>query len=166
MATILSIWANRPTVAKRKFAKSAGTLYRMRKLNLLRYGFKVLVHPFLIRFVMVGIQHNPVCTQFSASGLIQGAGRTVEPVQSPPFTTTASTTARYIWSFSAWLKVGDSPVVPVTTKPSEPFATKWAARAWALSIATLPAASNGVTIAVKTLPKSFIWLSPPLLIIH
>ena len=49
--------------------------------------------------------------------------------------------------------VGDSPVVPATTMPSEPFSTRW----WASSAkrwkSTEPSSRNGVTIAVRTAPS-------------
>ncbi len=46
---------------------------------------------------------------------------------------TASTAAAKRDSFSASVSVGDSPVVPATTRPSEPFSTRWTARCWKAS---------------------------------
>ena len=57
------------------------------------------------------------------------------------------------WSFSASLVVGDSPVVPLTTRPSLPASTRWAASRWAPSRSRAPSAVNGVTIAVSIRPK-------------
>ena len=53
-------------------------------------------------------------------------------------------------SFSSSESVGDSPVVPATTTPWEPFSTRWRASRRAASRSTSPSASNGVTIAVIT----------------
>ena len=47
-----------------------------------------------------------------------------------------------------------SPVVPATTKPSEPLRARWAISATNASSFTRPSASNGVTIAVRMAPRS------------
>ena len=49
---------------------------------------------------------------------------------------------------------GPSPVVPVTTRPSEPLSTRWRASARKLSRSTAPSRLNGVTIAVRTSPST------------
>ena len=46
-----------------------------------------------------------------------------------------------------------SPVVPVTTSPSEPLSTRWRASARKPSRSTEPSPLNGVTIAVRTLAE-------------
>ena len=71
----------------------------------------------------------------------------------PAFRTTPLT-SRNSRSFSECVSVGDSPVVPATTIPSEPCASNCSTRRPAPASSTLPCASNGVTIAVKTCPKS------------
>ena len=50
--------------------------------------------------------------------------------------------------------VGDSPVVPLTTRPSLPWSTRWVARRCAASRSSAPSSSNGVTIAVSTRPNA------------
>ena len=71
-------------------------------------------------------------------------------VARPP---TSSTATRKRSSFSASLSVGDSPVVPQTTSPSEPFSTRYVASSRNRSKSTAPSARNGVTIAVMTEPS-------------
>jgi hypothetical protein len=71
-------------------------------------------------------------------------------VRSPP---ASSITTSSSASFSASLRVGDSPVVPATTTPSEPWSNRWRATARATSRSTLPSGRNGVTIAVMILPS-------------
>ena len=66
---------------------------------------------------------------------------------------TASATARQRSRFSGSERVGDSPVVPVTTKPSLPCSASHLARVTAPSRSSAPSASNGVAIAVRTAPK-------------
>ena len=66
---------------------------------------------------------------------------------------TASSTARTSCAFSASLVVGDSPVVPLTTRPSLPASTRWVASRCAPSRSSAPSAVNGVTMAVRTRPK-------------
>ena len=56
-------------------------------------------------------------------------------------------------AFSASLVVGDSPVVPLTIRPSLPASTRWVASRWAPSRSSAPSAVNGVTMAVRTRPK-------------
>src|SRR5690625_7471932 len=55
--------------------------------------------------------------------------------------------------FSSSNNVGDSPVVPATTSPSVPFASKSSINTVVTSKSILPSVSNGVTIAVSTVPK-------------
>src|SRR5436189_669639 len=71
-------------------------------------------------------------------------------VARPP---TSSTATRKRSSFSASLSVGDSPVVPQTTSPSEPFSTRNVASSRNRSKSTAPSTRNGVTIAVITEPS-------------
>ncbi len=66
---------------------------------------------------------------------------------------TASTAAAKSSSFSASESVGDSPVVPETTSPSEPWSTRYAASSRNFSTFTDPSGWNGVTIAVRTSPS-------------
>src|SRR5947209_2762194 len=66
---------------------------------------------------------------------------------------TASRAAAKRRSFSLSLSVGDSPVVPQTTIPSEPLSTRYVASCRKLSTSTEPFALNGVTIAVRTEPS-------------
>src|SRR4051794_9209699 len=66
---------------------------------------------------------------------------------------TASATTRTSASFSASVVVGDSPVVPFTTRPSLPASTRWVARVAAPSRSSDPSLANGVTIAVSMRPN-------------
>ena len=66
---------------------------------------------------------------------------------------TASTTVRSSRLFSASVVVGDSPVVPEITKPSQPESTRWVASRAAVSVSSEPSALNGVTIAVRNVPN-------------
>ena len=50
---------------------------------------------------------------------------------------------------SSSLSVADSPVVPPTTSPSEPLASRWRPSATAASSLTAPSPWNGVTMAVR-----------------
>ena len=52
-----------------------------------------------------------------------------------------------LWEFGA------SPVVPVTTRPSEPFSTRWPQSDRNASRSSEPSARNGVTTAVRTSPS-------------
>src|SRR4051812_38817094 len=61
---------------------------------------------------------------------------------SPTITSTRPTS-------SSSLSVADSPVVPPTTRPLEPLASRWRPSATAASSLTDPSARNGVTIAVS-----------------
>ena len=63
---------------------------------------------------------------------------------------TSSLTASRRLSFSASERVGDSPVVPETTSPWEPFSTRWRASLRAASRSSAPSSVNGVAIAVIT----------------
>ena len=49
--------------------------------------------------------------------------------------------------------VGDSPVVPDRTRPSQPWATRCAARRWAPSRSSAPSAVKGGTMAHRARPK-------------
>jgi hypothetical protein len=64
---------------------------------------------------------------------------------------TASRTTRNISSFSSAEVVGDSPVVPETSK-SEPASARRCASAPRRSKSTFRSSSNGVTIAVINIP--------------
>ena len=62
-------------------------------------------------------------------------------------------TARSRAIFSASVVVGDSPVVPETTSPSQPESTRRTASRAAVSVSSRPSGVNGVTIAVNTVPS-------------
>ena len=66
---------------------------------------------------------------------------------------TASLTARRMSPVSRTLVVGLSPVVPLTTTPSWPWSTRWAAMAAVPSRSTAPSSVNAVAIAVSIRPK-------------
>src|SRR6185312_11779170 len=66
---------------------------------------------------------------------------------------TSSSTTRSSSRFSSSVVVGDSPVVPETTSPSQPASIRWWANCAAVSVSTEPSARNGVTIAVSTVPN-------------
>src|SRR5215467_209755 len=66
---------------------------------------------------------------------------------------TASTTARQRATFSSSESVGLSPVVPVTTSPSDPLSRSQAAIFWAAPSSTRPSEPNGVTMAVTSPPN-------------
>src|SRR5690606_16626646 len=66
---------------------------------------------------------------------------------------TASTTPRTRASFSGWWVVEDSPVVPLTTRLSQPASTSSTASCCAVATSTVPSGWNGVTIATDTDPK-------------
>ena len=66
---------------------------------------------------------------------------------------TASSTARSSAIFSSSVVVGDSPVVPDSTKPSQPASTRWVARRAAVAVSSEPSGLNGVAIAVSTVPR-------------
>ena len=66
----------------------------------------------------------------------------------------SSTAASQSANFSASVSVGDSPVVPQTTMPSEPLSTRNDASSRKRSRSTRPSLSNGVTIAVRTSPST------------
>jgi hypothetical protein len=76
-----------------------------------------------------------------------------EPVPAITGIVTASTVARYSDSFSSSVSVDDSPVVPDTTSPSLPLSCSQRAKRATPSRSRAPLASNGVTIAVITLPN-------------
>ena len=71
--------------------------------------------------------------------------------RSPPAT---STTAAHRRAFSSAVRVGDSPVVPATTRVSVPESSRWRARRWAPSTSRLPSGLNGVAMAVSTRPEA------------
>ena len=66
---------------------------------------------------------------------------------------TASMTARRMSPSSATVVVGLSPVVPLTTTPSWPWSTRWAAMRAVPSRSTEPSSWNAVAIAVSIRPK-------------
>jgi hypothetical protein len=66
---------------------------------------------------------------------------------------TASTTARRSRLFSASVVVGDSPVVPEMTSPSQPASTSRVASRAAASVSSDPSGLNGVAMAVRTVPS-------------
>src|ERR671924_2036487 len=76
---------------------------------------------------------------------------------------TSSATFSNSASFSSRSSVGDSPVVPHTTSPSEPWSTRCAARRRAPLRLTELSRSKGVTMAVTTSPNlaAAIDLPPP-----
>src|ERR1700687_5032332 len=76
--------------------------------------------------------------------------------RSPP----ASNTARSSASFSSSVVVGDSPVVPDTTRPSQPASTRWVASRAAAPQSSEPSGPNGVTIAVSTVPRRALTSKP------
>src|SRR5690606_5488926 len=59
--------------------------------------------------------------------------------------------------------VGASPVVPDTTRPSQPASTSRLARLAAASRSSEPSFLNGVTIAVSTVPSWAVTSNPPVL---
>src|SRR6478752_2253 len=67
---------------------------------------------------------------------------------------TAPMTARSSSSFSSAEVVGDSPVVPETTRPSCPESTRCVATRWAASRSIEPSGRMGVTIAERTRPRA------------
>ena len=69
---------------------------------------------------------------------------------------TAALTAPHIDAFSSLDKVGDSPVVPVTTSPSDPLLINILANSAHAPKSTSPDAVIGVTIAVINLALLFI----------
>src|SRR4029453_3554651 len=78
--------------------------------------------------------------------------------RSPPAT---STIAPHRRSFSSAVSVGDSPVVPATTRVSVPLSSRWRARRWAPGTSRLPSGLNGVAMAVSTRPKRPGMAGPP-----
>ena len=66
---------------------------------------------------------------------------------------TASRTALSSAVFSSSVVVGDSPVVPLSTRPSQPSATREAAWRRAASRSRPPVAVNGVIMAQRARPK-------------
>ncbi len=67
---------------------------------------------------------------------------------------TSSTAASYSENRSSSESVGDSPVVAVTTRPSEPFSTRCDASARKRSRSTERSGLKGVTIAVRISPST------------
>src|SRR4051812_45566937 len=70
-------------------------------------------------------------------------------VPSGRFWTATSTTRRC----SSSVNVDASPVVPQTTKPSEPCSARWCRRSTKAPSSTFRSSSNGVTIAVRMAPS-------------
>ena len=66
---------------------------------------------------------------------------------------TASSTTFSEAIFSESRRVGDSPVVPLTTRPSLPASTRWVASRGDSVESTAPSAVKGVTIAVSMWPN-------------
>lgn len=75
------------------------------------------------------------------------------PVSSGTPSPTSARTARSRADFSASVVVGDSPVVPLRTIPSQPSATRRAACARAASGSRAPVAVKGVIMAQSARPK-------------
>ena len=73
---------------------------------------------------------------------------------------TASSTARSSAIFSSSVVVGDSPVVPDSTRPSQPASTRWVASRAAVAVSSEPSGLNGVTIAVSTVPNRALTSNP------
>ena len=73
---------------------------------------------------------------------------------------TASSTARSSAIFSSSVVVGDSPVVPESTRPSQPESTRWVASRAAASVSSEPSGLNGVAIAVSTVPNWAVTSNP------
>ena len=73
---------------------------------------------------------------------------------------TASSTARSSAIFSSSVVVGDSPVVPDSTRPSQPESTRWVASRAAASVSSDPSGLNGVAIAVSTVPNRAVTSNP------
>src|SRR5690348_14384998 len=96
-------------------------------------------------------------TPSSVAARVSAAECAVSYVPVPAITVarspTASTAARKSSSFSSSLSVGDSPVVPQTTSPSDPLSTRNVASSRKRSRSTTPSARNGVTTAVMTEPS-------------
>lgn len=76
---------------------------------------------------------------------------------------TASITARNSWLFSSSVVVGDSPVVPEITRPSQPPSTSRVASRAAVSVSSEPSGLNGVAIAVRTVPNRALASNPLML---
>src|SRR3954470_6361550 len=76
------------------------------------------------------------------------------PATTVPRSATVSTATRKSSSRSSSESVGLSPVVPATTKPSEPLSSRWFARSRNHSKSIVPSSLNGVTIAVRTSPST------------
>src|ERR1700738_1767287 len=76
---------------------------------------------------------------------------------------TASSTARSSATFSSSVVVGDSPVVPDSTRPSQPESTRWVASRAAASVSSDPSGLKGVAIAVSTVPNRAVTSNPPVL---
>ena len=77
----------------------------------------------------------------------------LEPAPEMTGTSTTSLTACTSSTFSSMWVVGDSPVVPLTTRPSAPSATSCFASFCAASKSTEPSAFMGVTMAGRIRPK-------------
>jgi hypothetical protein len=66
---------------------------------------------------------------------------------------TAASTDLTSCTFSASDVVGDSPVVPLITRASLPWSTRWVASFCAAARSRAPSGRNGVIIAVVNRPK-------------
>ena len=73
---------------------------------------------------------------------------------------TASSTAPSSAIFSSSVVVGDSPVVPESTRPSQPASMRWVASRAAVAVSSEPSGLNGVTIAVSTVPNRAVASNP------
>ena len=125
----------------------------------------MLVEAFLGRLVVVG-HHQQAGVDADLLGLAGGLDRLGGAVRAGAgddrcLAPTASLTSRNSRSSSGRTSVGDSPVVPTTTSPSLPEATRARASFLACSKSTSPLSLKGVTMAVITRPSSFIFSPSP-----
>ncbi len=95
----------------------------------------------------------PAFSASSASSTVCRVPAVPAPVTIEARFPTASRTARTSAAFSASVVVGDSPVVPLSTSPSQPPATSRSASRWAPSRSSAPDAVKGVIMAHRTRPK-------------
>ena len=96
----------------------------------------------------------PATPSFDASAVRCTSWAVFAPVE-PAITgiDTAADTFSQSVNFSSSLSVGDSPVVPQTTRPSLPSASSQRASSTAPSTSSARSSSNGLIIAVSTRPK-------------